>query len=197
MSRLEGSNTLKNLMKAFAGESQARNRYTYFASVAKKEGYNQIEAIFLETADNEKEHAKLFYKAITNDLDPKVAVPIEITAAYPVAMGDTEANLVAAAAGEHEEWSDLYLAFAKEADAEGFRDVAATFRLVAEVEKRHEARYLKLAENIREDRVFARPQPVLWKCRNCGFIMEALAAPDLCPACKHPKAHFDIFCETY
>ena len=197
MSRLEGTNTLKNLMKAFAGESQARNRYTYFASVAKKEGYNQIEAIFLETADNEKEHAKLFYKAITNDLDPKVAVPIEILAAYPVAMGDTEANLIAAAAGEHEEWSDLYLAFAKEADSEGFRDVAATFRLVAEVEKQHEARYLKLAENIREDRVFCRAQPVLWKCRNCGFIMQAAAAPDLCPACKHPKAHFEMFCENY
>lgn len=197
MSRLEGTNTIKNLMKAFAGESQARNRYTYFASVAKKEGYNQIEAIFLETADNEKEHAKLFYKAIANDLDAKVAVPIEILASYPVAMGDTEANLIAAAAGEHEEWSDLYLAFAKEADSEGFRDIAATFRLVAEVEKHHEARYLKLAENIREDRVFSRAQPVLWKCRNCGFIMQAAAAPDLCPACKHPKAHFEMFCENY
>ena len=197
MSRLEGTNTIKNLMKAFAGESQARNRYTYYASVAKKEGYNQIEAIFLETADNEKEHAKLFYKAIANDLDAKVAVPIEILASYPVAMGDTEANLIAAAAGEHEEWSDLYLAFAKEADSEGFRDIAATFRLVAEVEKHHEARYLKLAENIREDRVFSRAQPVLWKCRNCGFIMLAAAAPDLCAACKHPKAHFELFCETY
>lgn len=197
MSRLEGTNTIKNLMKAFAGESQARNRYTYFASVAKKEGYNQIEAIFLETADNEKEHAKLFYKAIANDLDAKVAVPIEILASYPVAMGDTEANLIAAAAGEHEEWSDLYLAFAKEADNEGFRDIASTFRLVAEVEKHHEARYLKLAENIREDRVFSRAQPVLWKCRNCGFIMQAAAAPDLCPACKHPKAHFEMFCENY
>ncbi len=197
MSRLEGTKTLENLMKAFAGESQARNRYTYFASVAKKEGYNQIEAIFIETADNEKEHAKLFYKAIANDLDAKVAIPIEIQAAYPVALGDTEANLIAAAAGEHEEWSDLYLAFAKVADSEGFRDIASTFRLVAEVEKHHEARYLKLAENIREDRVFSRAKPVFWKCRNCGFIMETAAAPDLCPACKHPKAHFELFCENY
>jgi rubrerythrin len=197
MSRLKGSNTVKNLMKAFAGESQARNRYTYYASIARKEGYNQIEAIFLETAENEKEHASLFYKAIVTGLGANIAVPIEFTAAYPVAMGTTQENLTAAAAGEHEEWSDLYLSFAKEADAEGFQEISLTFRMVAEVEKRHEARYLKLADNISNDRVFARSEPVLWKCRNCGFIMDASSAPDLCPACKHPKAYFEMYCEPY
>lgn len=197
MSRLEGSKTIKNLMKAFAGESQARNRYMFFASVARNEGYNQIEALFLETAENEKEHAKLYYTPIVEDLNARVAVPIEFTAAYPVAMGNTLENLVAAAAGEHEEWSDLYLSFAKVADDEAFRDIGATFRMVAEVEKSHEARFLKLADNIRNDRVFARSEPVLWKCRNCGLIIEGLAAPDLCPTCKHPKAHFELFCAPY
>lgn len=197
MSKLEGTQTLQNLMKAFAGESQARNRYTYFASVANKEGYRQIEAIFIETADNEKEHAKLFYKHIANNLKPTKAVPIEITAAYPVAFGTTYDNLIAAAEGEHEEWSDLYIAFAEIAEKEGFAEIGATFRDVADVEKRHEARYLKLADNIITGKVFKKDQPVEWKCRNCGYIAESLEAPAICPACKHPTAHFEVHCEAY
>lgn len=197
MSKMKGTETLKNLMKAFAGEAQARNRYTYFASVARKEGYRQIEAFFLETADNEKEHAKLFYTYITEDLDAREAVPIEITAAYPVAYGNTRENLIAAAAGEKEEWADLYPSFADTAEAEGFKAVAATFRKVAEVEKRHEARYLKLAANIANGKVFKKDKPILWKCRNCGYIHEGAEAPEICPACRHPKAHFEVFCENY
>ncbi|MEA4890197.1 MAG: rubrerythrin family protein [Clostridiaceae bacterium] len=198
MSKLEGTKTLTNLMKAFAGESQARNRYTYFASIARKEGMNQIEAIFLETADNEKEHAKLFYKAIASGLGgAHVAVPVEITASYPVAYGGTRENLVAAAAGEHEEWSDLYRSFANEADSEGFADVATTFRMISEVEKRHEARYQKLAANIAGDLVFRKLVPTLWKCGNCGYVHEGPEAPEVCPACKHPRAYFEVFCENY
>jgi rubrerythrin len=197
MPKMKGTETLKNLMKAFAGEAQARNRYTYFASVAKKEGYRQIEAFFIETADNEKEHAKLFYKYIAEDLDAREAVPIEITAAYPVAYGNTRENLIAAAAGEKEEWTDLYPAFADTAEAEGFKAVAATFRKVAEVEQRHEARYLKLAENIASGKVFKKDETILWKCRNCGYIHEGTEAPEICPACRHPKEHFEVFCENY
>lgn len=197
MSKLEGTQTLQNLMKAFAGESQARNRYTYFASVANKEGFRQIEAIFLETADNEKEHAKLFYKHIVNDLGAKQAVPIEITASYPVAFGTTYDNLIAAAAGEHEEWSDLYHSFGDIAEAEGLKDVANTFREVSEVEKKHETRYLKLAQNVAEDKVFKKDTVVEWKCRNCGYVFVGEEAPAVCPACKHPKAHFELQCENY
>ena len=197
MAKLEGTQTIQNLMKAFAGESQARNRYTYFASVANKEGYRQIEAIFIETADNEKEHAKLFYKHIANDLKAAKAVPIEITASYPVAFGTTYDNLIAAAEGEHEEWADLYIAFAETAEKEGFADIGKTFREVAEVEKRHETRYLKLAENIKTDKVFKKDAPVEWKCRNCGYIYEGTEAPVVCPACKHPTAHFEVHCESY
>lgn len=198
MAKLENTKTLTNLMKAFAGESQARNRYTYFASVAKKEDYKQIEAFFIETAENEKEHAKLFYKYIAAGLDgSNEGIPIEITAAYPVAYGNTRENLLAAAAGEREEWSDLYQDFAETAAREGFKDIAGTFRKVAEVEKRHEARYLKLADNIAQDRVFKKETPVLWKCANCGYIHEGSEAPEICPACKHPKAYFEVFCENY
>jgi rubrerythrin len=195
---MSGTKTLTNLMKAFAGESQARNRYTYFASVARKEGLNQMEAIFLETADNEKEHAKLFYKAIVAGMGgAQEAIPVEITAIYPVAYGNTRENLIAAAAGEREEWSDLYQSFATDAEADGFRDVAATFRKVAEVEKRHEARYLKLADNLAQDLVFRKNEPVEWICANCGYVHEGAAAPEICPACKHPKAYFELFCENY
>lgn len=198
MSRLEGTKTLNNLMKAFAGESQARNRYTYFASIARKEGMNQIEAIFLETADNEKEHAKLFYRAIVGGLGGvREATPIEITASYPVAYGNTRENLIAAAAGEHEEWSDLYHSFGDIAEQEGLADIASTFREVSEVEMRHEARYLKLAANIANDQVFKKPEPTLWKCGNCGYVHEGTDAPDICPACKHAKAYFELFCENY
>ena len=198
MPQLKGTETVKNLMKAFAGESQARNRYTYFASIANKEGYRQIEAIFQETADNEKEHAKLFYKHIAAGMDgSKTGIPIEITAEYPVAYGNTHQNLIAAAAGEHEEWADLYSSFADTAEQEGLKEIANTFRYAAEVEKRHETRYLKLAENIEKDRVFKRDETLLWKCRNCVYIHEGAEAPDICPACKHPQAHFELFCETY
>jgi len=198
MGKLDGTKTLTNLMKAFAGESQARNRYTYFASIAKKEGYKQIEAFFLETAENEKEHAKLFYKFVAAGLDnSNVAIPIEITAAYPVAYGNTHDNLIAAAAGEHEEWSDLYIAFADTAAEEGFKDVAAKFRKVAEVEQRHEARYLKLAANIAGGTVFKKEESVLWICKNCGYVHEGKEAPEICPACKHPKEYFELFCENY
>jgi rubrerythrin len=197
MTKLEGTKTLENLMKAFAGESQARNRYTYYASVAKKEGYNQIEAIFLETAENEKEHAKLFFKHLVNYLGACEAIPVEITATYPVALGDIRQNLLSAAAGEHEEWSDLYVNFADVAQQEGFADVAATFRLIKEVEKRHETRYLKLAANIADCKVFQKDQPTLWKCLNCGYVYEGAAAPEQCPACKHPTAYFELFCENY
>ena len=198
MAKLTGTETLKNLMKAFAGESQARNRYSYFASVAKKEGYNQISAIFLETADNEKEHAKVFYKHIDKGLGgTNEAVPIEITAEYPVAYGDTRENLIAAAAGENEEWSDLYKNFADVAEKEGFKDVASSFRMIAKVEMHHEERYLKLADNIAKDEVFKKNESVLWKCNNCGYVHEGLKAPEICPACQHPKAHFELLCDNF
>lgn len=198
MARLTGTETLKNLMKAFAGESQARNRYTYFASVAKKEGYNQIAALFLETADNEKEHAKVFYKHIDKGLDgTNEAVPIEITAAYPVAYGTTHDNLIAAAAGEHEEWADLYAEFADVAQKEGFKDIATSFRMIARVEKHHEERYLKLAANVKNGEVFKKNEKVLWKCNNCGYIHEGSVAPDICPACQHPQAHFELLCDNF
>lgn len=198
MSSLKGTKTLTNLMKAFAGESQARNRYTYFASVAKKEGYNQIQAIFLETADNEKEHAKVFYKHIDKGLGgTNEAVPIEITAQYPVAYGNTRENLIAAAAGEHEEWSDLYKNFADIAEAEGFKDIATSFRMISRVEKHHEERYLKLADNVAKGEVFKKAEKVLWKCNNCGYVHEGTIAPDICPACQHPQAHFEILCDNF
>jgi rubrerythrin len=197
MSNLQGTQTLQNLMKAFAGESQARNRYTFFASVANKEGYKQIEAIFLETADNEKEHAKLFYKHIVSGLNAEMAVPIDIVAAYPAGLGDTRQNLLSAAAGEHEEWTELYNKFADIAQAEGFKDIAFTFWKISEVEREHEARYLKLADNITNEKVFEKEAPTFWKCRNCGYIMEGSAAPEQCPACKHPQSYFEVLCKNY
>ena len=197
MAKLEGTKTLENLMKAFAGESQARNRYTYFASVANKEGFKQIEAIFQETADNEKEHAKVFYKHVVAGLGAETAVPIEITASYPAGLGNTHQNLLSAAAGEHEEWTELYNAFADVADAEGFKEIAFSFRKISEVEKEHEARYLKLADNIARDRVFNKDESTFWKCRNCGYIFEGPSAPASCPACKHPKDYFEIQSQNY
>ena len=196
MGRLDGTKTLVNLMKAFAGESQARNRYTFFASVANKEGYRQIEALFLETADNEREHAKLYYGALVKGAD-KLPAAIEITGTFPVELRTTYDNLLSAAAGEHEEWSDLYLNWGRQAEAEGFPDVAAIFREVSEVEERHEARYVKLAENVKEGKVFHREAEAAWKCRNCGYIHEGPDAPDICPCCKHPRAHFELFVVNY
>lgn len=188
--KLEGTKTLQCLINAFAGESQARNRYTYFASVAKSEGYEQISAIFLETAENEKEHAKLFYKHLGSG-------SASVNASYPFHMGTTLEHLRHAAKGEHEEWSDLYINSALIAEEEGFLDVANTFRQVAEAEKHHEARYLKLAENIEDDFVFKKEQEVEWKCRNCGRVLKSISAPVSCPTCHHPKTYFEVLCDNF
>jgi rubrerythrin len=191
MASLKGTKTEKNLLAAFAGESQARNRYTYFASVAKKAGYEQISAIFLETADNEKEHAKRFFKFLEGGA-------VEITAMYPAGkIGDTKENLLAAANGENEEWTVLYKDFAAEARKEGFEDVAKTFENIAKVEAHHEKRYRKLLKNIEGAKVFKKDAPVKWKCRNCGYVHEGALAPDLCPACLHPQAYYEVLEENY
>ena len=186
-----GSKTEKNLLTAFAGESQARNRYSFFASVARKEGYEQIAAVFEDTAQNEREHAKLFFKELKGG-------DVEITAAYPAGMiGTTKENLAAAAAGEQMEWGTLYPAFAATAKIEGFREIARLFEKVAEVESHHEARYTKLHENLVNKTVFKSEMPVKWHCRNCGFIHEGKVAPAKCPACDHPQAYFEHMKENY
>ena len=187
---MKGTRTEHNLMAAFAGESQARNRYTFYASVAKKEGYNQIADIFLETAGNEKEHAEIYFKLLEGN-------PVEIQATYPSTYGNTIENLKAAAMGEHEEWETLYPTSAKIADEEGFPEVAKAFRGVTLVEKRHEARYLKLLYNVENNRVFEREEKVEWKCNNCGYIHSAAKAPEVCPVCLHPKAYYELFAEIY
>jgi len=197
MKNLKGTRTAQNLLKAFAGESQARNRYTYFASAADKEGYKQIRNIFIETADNEKEHAKRFYKFLLEGFKDEIPTAIEINAAYPVAQGNTLDNLTASANGENEEWSELYPDFAKTADEEGFPEVAVVFRMIALAEKRHETRYRKLANNVENNRVFYRDSKTSWKCGNCGYVHEGDCAPETCPACAHPRAHFELFVETY
>ncbi len=197
MKSLKGTKTAENLLKAFAGESQARNRYTYYASVADKEGYKQIKNIFIETADNEKEHAKRFYKFLLEGLACELPAMIEISAGYPVAQGTTVENLKAAADGENEEWGELYPDFAQTAEAEGFPEVAAAFKMIAFAEKRHETRYRKLAANIEQDKVFKKDETILWKCGNCGYVHEGEGAPEKCPACLHPKAYFEVFAETY
>ncbi|MGL4607973.1 MAG: rubrerythrin [Eubacteriaceae bacterium] len=199
MGKLKGTQTLKNLMASFAGESQARNRYTFFASIAKKEGFVQISNIFTETAGNEKEHGELFYKYIAaNEYATGEAVEVEITASFPVALSDTKNNLLHSASGENEEWHVLYPKFAKIADEEGFPEIAETWREVAEAEEAHEKRFLKLATNLEMGRVFKRfSDDTRWKCGNCGYIHTGKEAPELCPACKHPQEYFEIFCETY
>lgn len=191
------SKTAENLMKAFAGESQARNRYTFFASVADKEGFKQIRDIFLETANNEKEHGKRFYKLLVEGLKGDLPAGIKIEAEFPVAYGTTWDNLKAAAAGENEEWSDLYPHFARIAEEEGFMEISAAFRMIASVEKHHEARYEKLAGNIENNNVFKKDKKVAWICLNCGYVMTGEGAPDKCPACLHGKEYFAIFEETY
>ena len=178
MSKYSGTQTEKNLEAAFAGESQARNKYTYFASVAKKEGYEQIAAIFLETADNEKEHAKMWFKELEG-------------------IGDTAANLSAAAAGENFEWTDMYEGFATTAEEEGFKALAAKFRMVGAIEKHHEERYRKLLENVETAKVFESSTVKVWKCRNCGHIVVGTSAPEVCPVCNHPRAYFEINAENY
>lgn len=195
MKSLKGTKTSENLMKSFAGESQARTRYTYYSSIAKKQGYVQVSNIFMETAEQEKEHAKRFYKFLKEDFKDEA---IEITASYPVSLHeDTLMNLKAAAAGENEEWTELYPEFAKVAREEGFEEIAVVFERVSEVEKRHEARYSKLAKNIEENTVFKKEEPVLWKCLNCGYIYEGAEAPVSCPACAHPQGYFEVFMENY
>lgn len=178
MKDLKGTKTEKNLMEAFAGESQARNKYTYFASKAKKEGYEQIASIFLETAENEKEHAKLHFKELEG-------------------IGNTIDNLKAAAAGENFEWTEMYPRMAKDAREEGFEQIAKMFEGIAEIEKGHEARYQKLLKNIEKDKVFKKEGEIFWKCRNCGNIYEGSEAPEVCPVCKHPRAYYEIKVENY
>lgn len=186
MKSLKGTKTEQNLLKSFAGESQARMRYDYFAKQAKKEGLEQISAIFTETALNEKEHAKRFFKFLEGGM-------VEITASYPAGIiGTTMENLKAAAEGENEEWTELYPEFARIADEEGFKEVAVAYRKIAEVEKAHEERYLKLYNNLDQGKVFEREGKIVWKCRNCGYLHEGEKAPDMCPACLHPKAYFEI-----
>ena len=177
---LKGSKTEQNLMTAFAGESQARNKYTYFASKAKKEGYEQIAAIFQETADNEKEHAKMWFKLLNGG-----------------EIGSTAENLQAAADGENYEWTDMYAEFAKTAKEEGFTKIAYLFEEVAKIEKEHEERYLKLLENVKDGKVFEAGEVKIWKCRNCGHIVVGTKAPEVCPVCDHPKAYFEIKAENY
>lgn len=190
----KGSETEKNLLKAFAGESQARNRYTYFASAAKKEGYEQISGIFLETADNEKEHAKIFFK----HLEKSEGMAVEITASYPAGkIGTTKENLLASANGEKEEWTALYPNFEKIARKEGFKDVAESFKEIAEVEVQHEKRYRKLLKNVEEKKVFKKDKVVKWVCMNCGYVHEGPEAPDTCPSCKHPQSYYKVLEENY
>jgi rubrerythrin len=191
MASLKGSQTEKNLLQAFAGESQARNRYTYFSSQAKKEGYEQISWIFADTADNEKEHAKRFFAFLEGG-------DVAINATFPAGVvGTTAKNLEEAAAGEHMEWGTLYPDFAAIADKEGFPEIARVFRMIAVAETSHEKRYLALLDSIKKDRVFKRPGAVKWRCRNCGFVHEGTEAPKECPACAHPQAHYELLAENY
>ena len=178
MNNLKGTKTEANLMAAFAGESQARNKYTYFASVAKKEGYEQIAAIFLDTANNEKEHAKMWFKALEG-------------------IGDTKANLESAAEGENYEWTDMYDTFAKEAEEEGFTELAAKFRMVAAIEKSHEERYRALLNNVEMQKVFEKSEETMWECRNCGHLVMGKKAPQVCPVCAHPQSFFEVRSENY
>ena len=178
MSKYDGTQTQKNLMAAFAGESEARNKYTYFASKAKKEGYEQIAALFLKTADNEKEHAKMWFKEMEG-------------------INDTATNLAAAASGENYEWTDMYAGFAKTAEEEGFTELAEKFRMVAEIERNHEERYRALLKNIENCEVFKKSSVKIWECRNCGHIVVGEAAPEICPTCAHPQAYFEIKADNY
>ncbi len=191
MNSLKGTKTEQNLLKAFAGESQARMRYNYFAKQAKKEGLEQIVGIFEETAENEKEHAKRFFKFLEGGM-------VEITASYPAGkIGTTLENLKASAEGENEEWTELYPEFAKIAEEEGFKEVAVAFKMIATVEKAHEERYTKLYNNLQEGKVFAKGDKIVWKCRNCGYLHEGTKAPNMCPACLHPQSYFEVKAYNY
>lgn len=191
MAKLKGSETEKNLLKAFAGESQARNRYTYFTNVAKAAGFEQIAGIFQETADNEREHAEVFFKHLEGG-------DVEVTAAYPAGkIGTTAENLLAAAEGEKMEWGTLYPAFEKVARKEGFDKVAESFKEIAEVEERHEKRYRRLLASVEAGTVFKKGEVVEWKCRNCGYVHEGKEAPKVCPACKHAQSYYELLAENY
>lgn len=191
MKSVKGTKTEQNLLKSFAGESQARNRYTFFASVAKKEGYEQIAGVFMETAEQEKEHAKRFFKFLEGGM-------VEITSTYPAGViGTTEQNLEAAAAGENEEWVELYPEFADVADAEGFPAIAKVFREIAKVEAEHEKRYRTLLARVKEGGVFKREEEIVWQCRNCGYVHVGKEAPQACPACAHPQAYFEPMKNNY
>jgi len=191
MKTLKGTKTEKNLLTAFAGESQARNRYTFFASKAKKEGYEQISAIFLETADNEKEHAKRLFKFLEGG-------EVEISASFPAGViGQTKDNLKASALGENYEHTKMYPEFAQIAEKEGFKEIAEVLKAIAIAEKQHEKRYLALLKNIETDKVFKKDKVVVWKCRNCGYIYESKQAPEKCPACEHPKSFYELLSENY
>lgn len=194
---IKGSRTSENLLKAFAGESQARNRYNFAAKVARKQGYEQIANIFMETADNERIHAKTFLRHLINN--GCMGDMLTITANYPAALNeeDTVANLEWAAAGEKEEWTELYPMFAEVAEDEGFSDIATTFRMIAKVEAKHEIRFRKLIDNIKNQRVFKREGKVFWKCLECGYIHEGETPPAVCPSCKHPQAYFELWVENY
>lgn len=194
MPNLKGTRTATNLMQSFAGESQARMRYTYYAKEAKKEGFVQISNIFEETAANEQEHAKRFYKFLNKEL---LGSTVEIKADFPVTLGNTLTNLRAAAAGENEEHSDLYPEFARIAKEEGFDEISEVFIEIAEAEERHERRFLKLIDNIMKNKVFEKDEVVEWKCNNCGYIHTGNKAPDVCPACDHARDYFEVFVETY
>jgi rubrerythrin len=188
---IKGTQTEKNLLKSFAGESQARNRYTFFASAARKEGFEQIANIFLETAENEKEHAKVFFKYLEGG-------DLEITASYPAGIiKDTLSNLIEAAMGENLEWTTLYADFAKVAKSEGFEEIARSFEQISKVEKFHESRYRKLASNIKSGEAFKKKSSIKWHCINCGYVFEGVEAPRECPACKHPQAFYEVLAENY
>ncbi|GHT33357.1 rubrerythrin [Bacteroidia bacterium] len=188
---IKGTRTEQNLLKSFAGESQARSRYVFFASVARKEGYEQIAGVFAETAEQEKEHAERFFKFLEGG-------PVEITASYPAGVISTTAeNLAAAAAGENEEWSELYPTFADIADEEGFKQIAVAWRMIAKVEAEHERRYRKLLDNVEKDQVFKKDEEITWQCRNCGYVHTGKSAPNKCPACEHPQAYFEPKKENY
>jgi len=191
MGKLKGTKTERNLLTAFAGESQARNRYTYFASKAKKEGFEQITAVFTETANQEKEHASRLFKLLEGG-------EVEIQAAFPAGViGTTAENLRAAAAGENHEWTDMYPSFAKLAREEGFEEIAKVFEAIAVAERQHEKRYLGLLANVEAGTVFKKDKPVVWRCLNCGYLHEAKEAPEVCPACDHPRAYYELLCENW
>ena len=197
MKSLVGTKTRENLLKSFAGESQARSRYVMYAKVAEKEGYRQIAAIFNETAENEYQHAKRFFNFLVEGLGDELPTAVEIQADYPVAYGDTIENLRAAAAGENEEWDKMYPEFAKVAKEEGFPEIAAAWLKIADVEQRHEVRFLKLKENVEKGQVFERDDKVEWICQKCGYVHTGNSAPKICPTCLHPQAHFELFVENY